>query len=386
MDVERYQLLNGFTTEEGFFSYDPGGYHPVCLGDTFKDNRYRVIHKLGWGGHATVWLARDTVFKIWVALKIERAETTMPSRELLNHQSIHLHTECNSLALLMDFFVHDGPNGSHPCTVMEFLGPTISRVVNDYQNGGDRLDAQIIFRVTKQLLEAVRDLHEAGYAHGDLSVRNVVFACSGLSRHSEDALLDVIGRPEIATAIRTDGGQMSDNLPKQMVETTDWEKWIEEDKEDIRLIDWGQAFKHGEEPARLAQPRDLQAPEILLAGTFDYRVDLWRAGCVIYYLLFARQPFSYSGKEIGLLESMIGLVGELPQQWQAAWETMRRKSLYCATKFDRKDKYDAFELQSRFDRLVNDPELLPLLPIISGLMRFLPCTRLSAAEALELLP
>lgn len=34
------------------------GFHPVHLGDTFKDGRYRVIHKLGHGSFSTVWLAR----------------------------------------------------------------------------------------------------------------------------------------------------------------------------------------------------------------------------------------------------------------------------------------------------------------------------------------
>lgn len=43
---------------------NPNGYHtmryfPISLGDVFKSGRYRVMHKLGWGGFATVRLARD---------------------------------------------------------------------------------------------------------------------------------------------------------------------------------------------------------------------------------------------------------------------------------------------------------------------------------------
>ena len=38
--------------------YRPGGYHPVHLGDVYRE-RYRVIHKLGFGAYSTVWLARD---------------------------------------------------------------------------------------------------------------------------------------------------------------------------------------------------------------------------------------------------------------------------------------------------------------------------------------
>ena len=40
-------------------SYTPGGLHPVHLGDKLKDGCYRIYHKLGVGGFAAVWLARD---------------------------------------------------------------------------------------------------------------------------------------------------------------------------------------------------------------------------------------------------------------------------------------------------------------------------------------
>lgn len=45
--------------EENFLDYRPGGFHPVALGDTLKDGRYKIYHKLGYGGFSTVWVARD---------------------------------------------------------------------------------------------------------------------------------------------------------------------------------------------------------------------------------------------------------------------------------------------------------------------------------------
>src|ERR1700761_3690364 len=39
--------------------YRPGGFHPISIGDEFAHGRYRVIHKLGFGGSSTIWLARD---------------------------------------------------------------------------------------------------------------------------------------------------------------------------------------------------------------------------------------------------------------------------------------------------------------------------------------
>lgn len=44
---------------ESLQQYPKGGYHPTHLGATLKDGRYKVTHKLGWGGYAAVWLATD---------------------------------------------------------------------------------------------------------------------------------------------------------------------------------------------------------------------------------------------------------------------------------------------------------------------------------------
>jgi hypothetical protein len=70
-------------------------------------------------------------------------------------------------------------------------------------------------------------------------------------------------------------------MPNQLVKTTVWDEWIDEDEEDIRLIDFGQAFAHGDEPFTLAQPNGLEAPETIFTDSFDYRVDLWRVGCTV---------------------------------------------------------------------------------------------------------
>jgi hypothetical protein len=50
--------------EENVLNYRPGGYHPVALGDTLKDGRYKIRHKLGYGGFSTVWVARDNKYVV----------------------------------------------------------------------------------------------------------------------------------------------------------------------------------------------------------------------------------------------------------------------------------------------------------------------------------
>jgi hypothetical protein len=58
-DLSCFQPSNLLYTQERMQRYRTGGFHPVSLGDTFCEGRYKVYHKLGWGGFSTVWLARD---------------------------------------------------------------------------------------------------------------------------------------------------------------------------------------------------------------------------------------------------------------------------------------------------------------------------------------
>ena len=93
--------------------------------------------------------------------------------------------------------------------------------------------------------------------------------------------MEIVGNPEIEQLSRLDGNPLNSSLPSHLVKAAEWDDWIDEDEEDLRLIDLGECFLQGEEPERLAQPGGLQAPETLLTNSFDYRVDLWRVGITV---------------------------------------------------------------------------------------------------------
>lgn len=58
-DLDDDEISMIMLDEENLCEYCPGGYHPVTLGDRFKDGRYEVLNKLGWGRTCTVWLVWD---------------------------------------------------------------------------------------------------------------------------------------------------------------------------------------------------------------------------------------------------------------------------------------------------------------------------------------
>lgn len=94
-------------------------------------------------------------------------------------------------------------------------------------------------------------------------------------------MVEVIGVPMTEVMNPIDGEPLKPGLPKYVVGSTIWNLWVYVDEEDIRLIDWGEAFCIGNEPTKIAQPLGLNAPETVFTSRIDHRIDLWRAGCIV---------------------------------------------------------------------------------------------------------
>jgi len=108
---------------------------------------------------------------------------------------------------------------------------------------------------------------------------NVAFTCKN-AVESEEELFFVLGDLVMADYSH-DEIPWSPELPKQLVQCTAWPSWYEAPNEELRLLDLGQAFPVGSTVKSLSQPRDVRSPETFFIGSFDYRQDLWRAGCVV---------------------------------------------------------------------------------------------------------
>ena len=167
-------LYNGLRLErapfglERVFDYEPGGHHPVHLGDTLGDRyQYRVVHKLGTGGLANVWFCRDLTIHDttrYVALKILMAEaSTDDCPELLANTDLPADEDgLNHIVHALDHFRVQGPNGSHLCFVYPVLGPAVSIGLSENAPNHD----EILRNICRRMVEAMDYLHSHGVCHG----------------------------------------------------------------------------------------------------------------------------------------------------------------------------------------------------------------------------
>jgi serine/threonine protein kinase len=161
---------------EDFEEYSVGGYHPTVIGATFCGGRYEVVHKLGFGGYSTIWLAKDKQLQRYVSLKILIAYEFSKSTEAKILRRVHgdesSHPGPRFIPRLLDEFSINSPNGHHVCLVQE---PAVCSIAASKEACADFMfPVETARSIAAQLIMGLSDLHSQGVCHGGRSNPNHV--------------------------------------------------------------------------------------------------------------------------------------------------------------------------------------------------------------------
>ncbi|KAI0531648.1 kinase-like domain-containing protein [Xylaria digitata] len=321
---------------ESICRYRPGGYHPIRLGDQLKGGRYKILHKVGWGGYSTTWAARDQVHQRYVAVKISVSEAKNSHEtsilRLISPFPGDTHTGRKPIVQLLDSFCIEGPNGKHQCLVMELLGPSIPELINSYLRD-ERLPSQAARSIAHQVLTGVDFLTQLNIGHGDIHARNIVLAMPRFDSLDEREFIDILGQPEIGLVQRTDGSILDIHVPSYIVRPTPFRaKEVLQSLQApiVKIIDFGESFLPNQAPATLRTPLVVRAPEVLFDDPISRRVDLWSLGCLIFELFTGQPPFdSMMITPASLILQILRFsTDKLPDRWEAKWQTMQKKLRY----------------------------------------------------------
>ncbi|CAG8364647.1 unnamed protein product [Penicillium salamii] len=299
-----YNWVDGAETLE---YYQPGGYHPVMIGDMLH-KRYQIVDKLGYGGYSTVWLAHDTNSKQYVAVKVGISDT--PSHETQNlraiaqrHGSFHEHPGRDAIPLPLDEFEISGPNGTHHCYTMWPARCNLREV-----SFSRLFPLEVTRALCYRLTQAIAYTHLQGYANGDVHLGKILVKLPSLDQLSIEQFYETYDEPETWEITRRDGKPLSPNVPAKAVVPLYLGKGAEKftlSDTCIILSDFGESFnptsnsRKGEDchtPLAYRPPEARFQPKAPLS----FSADIWILGACIWEILGMKVIFSsewYSADE-----------------------------------------------------------------------------------------
>ncbi|KAL4748172.1 hypothetical protein BDW72DRAFT_205823 [Aspergillus terricola var. indicus] len=334
--------------------YRKGGYHPILLGSSLSDGRYKILHKLRWGGYSTVWAARDRRSQslgTYVAVKIcvSERECDIGQRELNVLKELTSKHAGSRHVRLVDNFDLDGPNGKHQCLVFELLGTSLPDVMETRFSDG-RHPGEIAKAITKQALLGLGFLHQHKIAHG-------AFALNAMDNVPEREFMETLERPEIKHVYRSDGKDLESGIPRYIVRAARTSSWPLSKM--IKIVDFGESFLQQITPYTLRTPLPVRAPEVIFRDRLDYRMDLWSLGC----MELTNKP--------------------LPERWLGLWEAMSGEVAAEDSRIRLQEWLEEMYFDGQRKADLTGQGIVRLGHIIQKLLRFEPSARASAREILN---
>ncbi|KFY91104.1 hypothetical protein V498_05693 [Pseudogymnoascus sp. VKM F-4517 (FW-2822)] len=309
---------------EDFEDYTLGGYHPTVIGDQFHNGRYEVVHKLGFGGYSTIWLAQDKHLQRYVSLEILVATESSKSTEgrvlrmLCSGNSSHPGQWL--MPHLLDEFLFDGPNGRHVCLVQEPAGSSVAISKEDSVNF--MFPIETARSIVAQLIMGVSYLHSRGVVMAvHLHTRNFLLCGPNLDRRSPDKLYNRYRLDKIPVT-RFDGAAVEPRAPPYAVYPMRIKMPADMLVEPIvNISDYGTSFMVATEPSpELHTPALYLPPEDFFNEPITQAADIWTLAVNLYDVLGERALFETFGWDRDdIMAEMVSTLGPPPTRWWDAW-------------------------------------------------------------------
>ncbi|KXN81007.1 Serine/threonine-protein kinase SRPK [Leucoagaricus sp. SymC.cos] len=309
--------------------YQPGGYHPISVGDTFDHGRFRIIHKLGFGGSSTVWLARDnrkagdsgrivTLKALRADVSSSKAPSEIPELDISQKLRVSL-PPC--------------PNGSHLFLIFPLAGPNILAMSDSPGRtaGSRRLRADLAKKVAKQTATMIHHMHCTGIVHGDLTTSNILFRLSPhVIKWSDSEVYAHLGDPETENVRTRDGQSPGPHAPAMLVEPIQNSRISNATllQDSIIVSDFGQSYVVASQPSSYEPGTVLNylSPEARFEGRVGLETDVWALGYAIFEIRAGVALFEpLLGSDVDILRQTVETLGRLPDPW---WGAFKQRALW----------------------------------------------------------
>ncbi|CAL4884874.1 unnamed protein product [Urochloa decumbens] len=228
-----------------------------------SNRRYVVQEMLGQGTFGQVAKCWDAETNNYVAVKVIKNQPAFYQQAIMEVSLLSLLNEKfdpddqHHIVRMLDFFLYQ----NHLCIAFEMLGQNLYELLK--RNSLRGLQMKYVRTFSRQILDALIVMKDAGIIHCDLKPENIL----------------------IAANVKTAAG--------------------------VKVIDFGSACMEGKTIYSYIQSRYYRSPEVLLGYPYTTAIDMWSFGCIVAEL-FIGLPLFPGASEYDVLCRMIEILGGQP--------------------------------------------------------------------------